>query len=471
MRIGLIALSGVRVHQPELAALGLTLPGFVRRGRVIASLPSLGLLTVAALTPAGHEVEYLEIADTRSPDVFHGAGASRTLALPDFDLVGISSLTAQIDEAYALANAYRARGTPVVMGGLHVSALPSEALEHADAVVTGGAEHIWPTVVADAARGRLRGVYAGARNCIFDPARPVLPRFDLLAGRRYNRITVQTSRGCPRACEFCAASLRITDHFQQKPVKHVLAEIREARRYTRLPFLELADDNSFLNRDWSREFLRAMEGEGLRWFTETDLSVADDEELCDRLAGSGCRQLLIGLESPRPDDLGGMDPADWKRRAAPRYLRAIDRLQSRGIAVNGCFILGLDHQTPDVFGEILGFVRQSGLAEVQYTVLTPFPGTPLFARLQREGRLLSNRFWDRCTLFDVSFQPRHMTVDELEQGLRWLMRETYSRPESARRQRAFLDRFRNPRTSTTTSPRGAVAAVSQLPTNQLRADG
>jgi len=438
MKIGLIALSGVRVQDPELAALGLTLPGFVRRGRVIASLPSLGLLTVAALTPAGHEVHYLEVADTRAPEVFHGAGAARQFALPSFDLVGISSLTAQITEAYAIADAYRARGTRVVLGGLHASALPAEALEHADAVVTGGAERAWPQVVADAQAGVLRGIYSGARDGVFASNRPVMPRFDLLAGRRYNRITVQTSRGCPRSCEFCAASLRITDRYQQKPVEHVLAEIREARRHTRLPFLELADDNTFLNRAWSRSFLREMEREDLRWFTETDVSVADDPELCDRLGRAGCRQLLIGFESPRAGDLTGLDPGGWKRQTACRYRRAIERLQSHGVAVNGCFVLGLDGQTPDVFEEVLAFVRSSGLAETQFTVLTPFPGTPLYARLRREGRLLSERFWDRCTLFDVNFKPARMSVSDLEQGLRWLMRETYSRAETSRRVRGFL---------------------------------
>jgi radical SAM superfamily enzyme YgiQ (UPF0313 family) len=166
--------------------------------------------------------------------------------------------------------------------------------------------------------------------------------------------------------------------------------------------------------------------------------VADDPALCDRLAASGCRQLLIGFESPRAADLTGLDPVEWKRRQAPRLRRVVDTLQSRGVSVNGCFILGLDAQTPDVFAEILAFVRTSGLAEVQYTVLTPFPGTPLYARLRREGRLLRERFWDRCTLFDVNFVPRRMTVEELETGLRWLFRETYAREATEARIESFV---------------------------------
>ncbi len=123
----------------------------------------------------------------------------------------------------------------------------------------------------------------------------------------------------------------------------------------------------------------------------------------------------------------------------------IDTLQSRGVSVNGCFILGLDAHTPDVFGEVLEFVRSSGLAEVQYTVLTPFPGTPLHARLRREGRLLEERFWDRCTLFDVTFVPKRMTVEELETGLRWLFRETYTRQETEARLLRFVAQRRDAR--------------------------
>jgi radical SAM superfamily enzyme YgiQ (UPF0313 family) len=434
MKIALIAMSGVRVRTAELAALGVTLPGFVRRGRVIAALPSLGLLTVAGLTPPEHAITYLEIDDLRSLD-----------ALPEVDLVGISSFTARIDAAYEVADRFRAHGVPAVLGGLHVSLLPDEALAHADAVVVGGAEGAWPRVVADAERGRLARVYEGARSDVFEPELYATPRFDLLHGRAYNRITVQSSRGCPRACEFCAASLRITTRFNQKPVARVIAEIRAARRHVAEPFFELADDNTFLDRRWAESFLRAVTPEGIRYFTETDVSVADDPGLCDRLAASGCRQLLIGFESPRADDLTGLDPAEWKRRRAPHLRRVIDTLQSRGVSVNGCFILGLDAHTPDVFADVLDFVRASGLAEVQYTVLTPFPGTPLYARLRREGRLLVERFWDRCTLFDVTFTPKRMTVAELEAGLRWLFEETYTRPETEARLLGFVAQRREAR--------------------------
>jgi radical SAM superfamily enzyme YgiQ (UPF0313 family) len=428
MKIGLIAMSGVRVRTRELAELGVTLPQFVNRGKVVASLPSLGLLTVAALTPPDVEVAYREVDELPADG-----------ELEMFDLVGISSFTAMIGDAYALANRYRAAGVPVVLGGLHVTLMPDEAAQHADAIVTGGAEGAWPQLVADFRTGRMKPRYDGMRQDVFRDPWYAKPRFDLLAGRPYNRVTVQTSRGCPLHCEFCAASLRITKSFQQKPVKLAIAEIIAATAQIDRPFLELADDNTFVNKKWGKEFLRALAPLNVSWFTETDISVADDPELLDMIADSGCRQILIGLESPDADGLGGLDPHDWKRRHAAHYLEAIDRIQSRGITVNGCFILGLDSDTPETFERVRDFVAQSGLLEVQITVQTPFPGTPLYHRLQREGRLLADRFWDRCTLFDVNYQPKNMSVEELESGMRWLFGEIYNEREFLRRKRRYID--------------------------------
>lgn len=428
MKICLIAMSGVRVVNPELRALGLTLPGFIERGKVIASLPSSGLLTLAGMTPGCHEVIYREVDEL--------AGESGAI---DCDLVAISSLTARIDDAYVLADGFRKRGIPVVMGGIHASVLPDEALGHCDAVIVGSAEGIWPKLLEDAEAGNLRRKYRSTVADVFADDAWVLPAYRLMAGRSYNRVTVQTSRGCPRACEFCGASRLISSKFQQKPVARVVEEIQEAKRWMERPFFEFADDNTFLDRRYGRELVKALIPLGIKWFTETDASVASDPELCDLLAESGCRQLLIGLESPRVGDLGEVDPSGWKQRMVERYEQVIHVLQSRGVSVNCCFIFGLDDQGSEIFPSVVDFVRQSGLAEVQCTVLTPFPGTELYDRFKREGRLLQERFWDRCTLFDVNYRPAKMSVEELESGLRWVFEELYSKQETSARKRRFLE--------------------------------
>ena len=420
-------MSGVRVVHPELRALGLTLPGFIERGKVIASLPSLGLLTLAGMTPSHHEVIYREV-DELTP-------ASGEM---ECELVAISSLTARIDDAYVLAERFRSRRIPVVMGGIHASVLPHEALAHCDAVVAGSAEGVWHKILEHAEAGCLQGIYRSDSAHVFADEAYAMPAFQLMAGRSYNRITVQTSRGCPRGCEFCGASRLISSRFQQKPVARVVDEIRQARPWLDRPFFEFADDNTFIDRRYGRELIKALIPLGIRWFTETDASIADDLELCDMLAEAGCRQLLIGFESPRIEDLGTVDPRGWKQRMADRYLHAIDVLQSRGVSVNGCFIFGLDHQGPDVFSTVVDYVRKSGLAEVQCTVLTPFPGTELYDRMKREGRLLRERFWNRCTLFDVNYHPAKMKVTELEDGLRWVLQELYSLEETAARKRRFV---------------------------------
>lgn len=426
MKIALVALSGVRVRNEALRALGVTLPGFVRRGQIVASLPSLGLLTLAGMTPPQHSLQYIEV------DVLDDA------PIIDADLVAISSFTARIETAYMLAARCRANGAKVVMGGLHVSACPDEALEHADTIVIGNAEGAWPQVLVDAETGVLQRMYRGASAGVFDAPLYAPPRFDLLRGLKHNRITIQTTRGCPRNCSFCGASLRLGGAYQCKPVRSVIAEVRAAKAAARKSFIELADDNTFLEREWSKELLRALAMENIQFFTETDASIADDLELCDLLAAAGCRQVLVGFESPRADDLQNVDPANWKRAQAPRIRKVVDTLQSRGVSVNGCFILGFDHHTTDVFPDTLDFVRKSGLADVQFTVLTPFPGTPLYHQLRQERRLLRDRFWDRCTLFDVNYIPKRMRAEELEAGMLWLFGEAYNAAATRERTRRFI---------------------------------
>ena len=363
-RIGFIAMSGVRVQNPELIAAGLTLPGFVERSKVIASLPSLSLLTLAGLTPDHFDIEYHEIADLKTLP-----------SLPThFDLVALTSLSAQIYDAYKVADHYRALGVPVVMGGLHVTSLPEEAREHCASAIVGEGEPLWAQVLADFDRGDLQPFYRSSTPGLFDLNTAPMPRFDLLDPEKYNRITVQTSRGCPHKCEFCASSILLTPRYKLKPVEKVIAEIHAIKRIWAKPFIEFADDNSFVHREHYKALLRELAKENLRWFTEADVRVAEDDELLGLMRDAGCQQVLIGLESPRRASLEGVETnSNWKVRQHDKYAAAIGRIQSRGITVNGCFILGLDGDTSEVFDDVFDFVCEAGLYEVQTTFLTALP--------------------------------------------------------------------------------------------------
>ena len=434
MKIGFIAMSGVRAQNEELTQLGLTLPGFVDRNKIIASMPSLSLLTLAGMTPAKFEVGYYEIADLKS----HGA-------LPDdLDLVAVSSFSAQIFEGYKVADHYRALGIPVVIGGLHVSSLPDEARQHCTSVVVGEGEPLWLEVLNDFERGALKPIYRHFDSGAFDLRHAPMPRFSLLDPDKYNRITVQTSRGCPHKCEFCASSILLTRHYKVKPVEKVIAEIHEIKKIWPRPFIEFADDNSFVHREHYKALLRELAKENLRWFTEADVRVAEDDELLALMRDSGCQQILIGLESPRRTSLDGVEMKNnWKARQLDHYAEAIGKIQSYGITVNGCFILGLDGDTPDVFDDVLAFVRSSGLYEVQVTFMTAFPGTPLYARLKREGRIIEDGRWDKCTLFDINFRPGKMSVNELQQGFLQLVKVLYSSEETHTRRSNFKRRLKS----------------------------
>jgi radical SAM superfamily enzyme YgiQ (UPF0313 family) len=228
-----------------------------------------------------------------------------------------------------------------------------------------------------------------------------------------------------------------------KPVEKAIAEIHEIKKIWARPFIEFADDNSFVHREHYKRLLRALAKEDLRWFTEADLRVAEDDELLGLMRDSGCQQVLIGLESPRRSSLNGVElKNNWKARQRDFYKAAIAKIQSYGITVNGCFILGLDADTPDVFDNVFEFVRDSGLYEVQVTFMTPFPGTPLYHRLRNEGRIIRDKAWELCTLFDINFQPKNMSVAELQNGFLGLVKRLYSAEETAGRRAKFKKMLR-----------------------------
>jgi radical SAM superfamily enzyme YgiQ (UPF0313 family) len=430
MKIGFLAMSGLRAHDPKLLELGLTLPGVRERGKVLTSLPSLGLLYLAACTPPGHELHYFEA---------EGEG-SEPAEVYTCDLVAINTFSAQVFEAYAVADRLRRAGVRVAMGGLHVSVQPDEALAHADYVFLGEGERTWPAAVNAIAQGNAPRLWKATDFPPLDVRSLPAPRYDLLTNRPYSRFPVQTTRGCPWRCDFCASNVMLQEPYRKRLVADVIRDIQAIRRLWKRPFIEFADDNTFVDHAWGKELCRALVPLGVKWFTETDISVADDPEMLQLMRQARCRQVLIGLESPQRNALEGIElRANFKSRRSDTSLEAVRRIQAHGITVNGCFILGLDRQTPEIFEQVLDFAVQAPLYDVQITVLTPFPGTPLYARLLREGRILAPGRWDLCTLFDVNFVPKNMTVDQLREGVYWLAERLYSEDCIMRRRKPFFD--------------------------------
>ncbi|MBV6457946.1 MAG: hypothetical protein HONBIEJF_01066 [Fimbriimonadaceae bacterium] len=437
----LIAMSGVRIVNPELRALGLTLPGFVERGKVIASMPSLGLLTIAGATPPHWEVSYHEIDDLDQDSLAE-------LVRTEPDLVAVSSLSARVEDAYRVLGDFRAAGVSTVLGGLHASVMPEEASVHADCVVTGQGEWVWPKLIRDFESGALASRYDGmhAREPL---ASTPLPRYDLLDPERYNRIPLQTTRGCPLDCAFCAAS-RLISPYKRKPIERIREEVESVLQIWNQPFIELADDNTFVNKPWGRALADLFaEYPQIRWFTETDISLGDDEELISRLARSGCAQVLVGLESVQDDSLAEADTRSWKRKRRREYIERVRRIQDGGISVNGCFVFGFDADTHDTFDRTWDFIQEAELSEVQVTLLTPFPGTALYDSLARQGRLLKDRFWNQCTLFDVTFGPRGLSPVELERRFQKMVATVYSDDANERRRTKRASIYRHRRTATT----------------------
>lgn len=416
----LVALTGFRVADPELRELGLSLPGLRRRGEAIAALPALGLLTLAAHTPSHW---------TQS---FHEAAAVDAALVEDLcqyrpALVAISALTASIEEAYSLCAAIRARGVRSVIGGLHATALPQEVLRHADAVVVGDGETAWPGVLERAESGSLRGMIRGEQ---FRMAESRMPRWELLPAGKRRRFTVQTSRGCPLACEFCGAS-RLLGPYRQKPPQCVAAELAAIKAIDPCAVIELADDNTFAGLDDADGLLQALADAGLPWFTECDWRISQRPNLCKAMAAAGCAQVLLGVESP-VHSYAGMGP---KGAPAQRMFEAIVAIQDCGIAVNACFVAGADGETCQSMEQLGELVAACPAADVQLTLQTPFPGTALRARLARAGRLLEDRTWKLHTLFEVTHRPDRMTVAELQAGFRQLLARLYSPAEARRRAR------------------------------------
>lgn len=423
--VAFVPMSGFRIREQEMLALGMSLPGLRARQRAIEQLPALGLLTLAGMLSDDWSCSYHSTERVTDELV-------QTLVCEQPDLVAISALTASILEGYELTRRLRAEGLKVAIGGLHATSRPEEVIAQGATVVTGAAETIWPTVLRDARLKKLRSRY-DAFDSVFSLsaagfASPAIPRWDLL-GESPARFTLQTQRGCPFACDFCGAS-RLLGRFCEKPISHIRDELDAIRRLSRRPLIELADDNTFAGPRDPQLLLNTLADSHARWFSESDWRIGERPDVLNRLAEAGCVQLLIGIESLefRFPGMGA------KHAELSRMLRAIEAIQDAGIAVNGCFILGADGETRASIDRLVAFLLESPFADVQLTLQTPFPGTGLYERLQRSNRLLPGRDWSFHTLFDVTYHPDSLSVFELESAFRDAVRTVFSSAACRRRE-------------------------------------
>lgn len=367
----------------------------------------LTLTTLAALIPADVPHEVLLI-DEGIDDV--------PLDL-DIDLVGLTVITGTAVRAYQLADHFRARGITVVLGGPHVTLIPDDAQPHADAVVVGYAEDSWPQLLRDARDGALRPRYVQAPG--LDIGGRPFARRDLLPSRHFLTTNVfEATRGCVHPCDFCVVPTAWGRRPFQKPVAEVVADIRQhgARK---LIFIDL---NLIADRQYAVALFSALMPLQLQWYGLATVLLADDDELLALAQASGCKGLLMGLESLSTTNLKG----NRKGFNAPeRYAHVVERLHAHGIALQGCFVFGLDEDRPDVFRRTAEFAVEARIDLPRFAVVTPFPNTPLFRRLDAEGRILT-RNWELYDAQHVVFQPRHMSVEELQLGVEAAWKYAYS---------------------------------------------
>jgi radical SAM superfamily enzyme YgiQ (UPF0313 family) len=367
----------------------------------------LTLTTLAALIPADfpHTVQLIDegIADV-------------PLDL-DVALIGLTVITGTAKRAYELADHYRARGVTVVLGGPHITLIPDDAQPHADAIVVGYSEDTWPELLRDFAAGQLKARYSQAPGLSL-AGRPFARR-DLLPSQHFLTNNVfEATRGCVHACEFCVVPTAWGRRPFQKPVHEVVADIRQhgARK---LIFVDL---NLIADRAYAIELFKALIPLELRWYGLSTVLLADDDELLDFAQQSGCAGLLMGLESLSTVNLKG----NRKGFNSPdHYATVVQRLHEHGIALQGCFVFGLDDDRPDVFLKTAEFAVQAKIDLPRFAVVTPFPNTPLYKRLDAEGRILT-RDWELYDAQHVVFQPKHMSVNELQQGIESAWKHAYS---------------------------------------------
>ena len=380
-------------------------------------MEALPAATLAGLTPKDVEVRFY---DDRMEVIPFGEAT---------DLVAISVETYTARRAYQIASEFRKRKVPVVMGGFHATLCPDEVAQYAESVVCGEAESLWPRVIDDARHGRLEKFYRqSGRPSLAD----LKPDRSIFRGKNYLPIgLIESGRGCHFKCDFCAVQTVFGASQTRRPIDKIITELHSLKHERKLFFF--VDDNITSNLAEAKEFFRALIPLGIRWVSQSSINAAHDEEFLELLARSGCQGVLIGFETLNPDNLKDMNKSFNLMRGG--FEKALANLRRKRIRVYGTFIFGYDRDTPESFSPTVKFARDHSLYIAAFNHLTPFPGTPLYTRLQNEGRLLYERWWldENYSYNRIPFQPRGMDPEVLRQNCLAARREFYSWPSIAQR--------------------------------------
>lgn len=390
-----------------------------KRGK--AGFIRLGLPTIAAVTPDDWDIRIL---DSRNEKVDFNEPA---------DLVGLTGFTNEITHAYEMADGYRSTGKTIIMGGVHVSALPEEALMHSDSVVIGEAEPVWAEVLKDFEEGRLKERYG--TGALTEPEDIPIPTRELLRRKMYGPgyNVIQATRGCPYDCSYCTVTTFFGKKFRTRPIENVIKEVQAADT----KHFYFLDDNIVGHPRYAKELFKELIPLKHTWGSQAAITLAKDDELLELYARSGGKYAFIGFESLSEINLEKMSKS-WN--SPEGYKESIRKIHDAGIDIVGSFVFGLDDDDKDVFRNTYEFVMDTGIAGAQYHILTPFPGTALYKTLEEEKRI-TDRDWAKYHTGEVVFEPKCMSAEELLDGFHWIYKETFNMKSMMKRLSMYPRRF------------------------------